>query len=164
MTNKITSEPPPATPGVSLRGVVTHHPRWAALVLGVPLLVVAFSHAGDFLTYSDGSLVGRTGVVTKFSHKGGGLTTLYLPLCKSWEGELTVNNVSAPFQFSVLSNEVRDKVIEAARSHQPVSLRYQQTFSHWSCNRDTDYVILDVVPLAPTRAPDRPVDQPAQQQ
>ncbi len=117
--------------------------------LAAVVLVVGAFHIGDFLTYSDGSEVGRTGVVTKFSHKGGGLKMLYLPLCKSWEGELTVNNVSAPFQFSVLSDAVRDKVIDAERSRRPVSLRYLQSYTHWSCRRDTDYVIVDVVPLPP---------------
>lgn len=129
------------------------HPR-----IAVPLYVataIGMGHAGDFVTYSDGSAAGRQGYVTKFSYKGASWKTAFIPFCKSWEGELNMSNfrgstdgsTSNTFEFSVLNDQVKDKVIAAFNANQLVSLKYNQTYSHFSCFRDTDYIITDVVSI-----------------
>lgn len=141
----------PAIMGVLGRWAVRRPFTSIALVLVVGIGV---AHLGDFITYSDGSAAGRQGRVTKFSHKG-------ILFCSSWEGQLAMEGfqrgngqggASNVFEFTVEDPVVREQIIEAYNSNALVSLGYNQTFTHWSCRRATDYLIVKVTVLKSDKA------------
>ena len=139
---------------------VTHYPKPTAAAVVAAGLAGGFYGMATSLTYSDG---GRQGYVDKFSHKGGSWKTLFIPICTSWEGQLSMGNfigksdgsTSNTFEFSVLDKNVIKQVQDAYDNHTQVSLRYSQTYAHFPCWRDTDYVITSVRPINNAGAPER---------
>ena len=102
-------------------------------------------------TYSEGE---RTGVVTKFSHKGMAI--------KTWEGELNMGGfdqggVGSSWAFSVNDPEVVKKVQEAQRAGGRWTLMYRQQNWVQSWKGATDYFVTDVQPAGvhPANKPSR---------
>lgn len=113
----------------------------AAAFAGVVTVGVLGANALSDWEYSDGQ---RTGNITKLSNKG-------LPFCKTWEGELAMDNlktakggVSGTFSFSVKDPSIVEKLKEAQNSGQTVNLSYSQTLFQWPCEQKTDYEITAV--------------------
>lgn len=111
---------------------------------GVVALGLLGANALSDWEYSDGT---RTGTITKFSNKG-------LPFCKTWEGELAMENlktarggVSGTFNFSVKDDAIVQQIKEAQNSGQSVNLEYSQTLFQWPCEQKTDYEITKVTPV-----------------
>jgi prepilin-type N-terminal cleavage/methylation domain-containing protein len=115
-------------------------------ILGVVVLGmgVAIVNSGSV---SDGV---RTGVVTKFSHKG-----IWF---KSWEGEMIqggagnnfVSSSSFAWRFSVLNPEMVPLVERAAEKALPVSVKYHQSLFCNPMVRSTVYTIEKVTFLTDT--------------
>lgn len=108
------------------------------------ILVFGYVKIGS-VTYSDGE---RSGVVTKFSHKG--------MMLKTWEGELNMGGfdeggVASTWQFSVDTPEVVEKVKEAQRAGGRWTLTYRQQFMSQSWKGQTEYFVTDVEPAGNSR-------------
>jgi hypothetical protein len=98
----------------------------------------------------------RSGIVDKFSEKK---SNWWSP-CASWEGELardsfSVARGSAPqqrtsnsFAFSAQDDRVIEKLRQAADSREIVNLKYTETKKRIQCFRETNYVVVDVLPIA----------------
>lgn len=91
------------------------------------------------MTYSDGE---RTGVITKFSHKG--------MLVRTWEGELNMGGfdqggVATIWNFSVDDPAIVEKIQQAQRDGGRWTLKYRQQFMQQSWRGATDYFVIDVV-------------------
>lgn len=90
------------------------------------------------ITYSEGE---RTGVVTKFSHKG---------FPKTWEGELNMGGWDQggkpqAWAFSCCDPAVVDKLQAAERSGHRVTLVYRQQLRKQPWKGETDYFVTNVV-------------------
>ncbi|HEX2557573.1 MAG TPA: hypothetical protein VHK86_04565, partial [Nitrososphaera sp.] len=90
----------------------------------------------------------RVGTVVKLSHKG--------ILCKSWEGQMAMDNFRAgsngkassnSFEFSVDSAAVVDQLQKDLDSGVRVKLHYQQTASAEFCGDKSSYHITKVTEL-----------------
>jgi len=126
---------------------VKRNPRKSAVFAVVGYLGI--THAGDFITYSNGMDVGRSGVLQKLSLKG------TWP-CTYWAGQLAMDGFEVKngvatnvFEFNVQNDKVTKELINLDGKR--VKLGYLQSYSHWNCRRDTDYLIEKV-----TELPDRP--------
>ena len=96
--------------------------------------------------YSEGE---RSGVITKFSHKGW--------VTKTWEGELQMGSMdtgqsAGKWEFSLNSRgddeaNLAKKVQDALNSRKPVILKYEQKNNPWGCQSDTSYHVVDVNPI-----------------
>ncbi|CCG98687.1 hypothetical protein FAES_0676 [Fibrella aestuarina BUZ 2] len=104
------------------------------LVLGVLFLLTGWS-------YSDGE---RAGTVSKFSRRG--------YLFKTYEGVLNVGGFSGEtgsltpqfFDFSVKDDAVAQKITEAVKTGQRVTLHYEEKILRLPWNGETKYYITDV--------------------
>ena len=109
----------------------------AVAVLALVLFGWGYLSIGAW-TYSEGE---RTGVVTKFSHKGMAI--------KTWEGELNMGGfdqggVGSSWKFSVGDPDVVEKVKEAQRAGGRWSLMYRQQNWVQSWKGAKDYFVTDV--------------------
>jgi len=91
------------------------------------------------ITYSDGE---RTGVITKFSHKG-----LFF---KTWEGELNMGGLEVggkgtTWNFSVDDQSIVEKIQKSQRVGGHWTLKYRQQLLQQSWNGSTEYFITDVI-------------------
>lgn len=48
------------------------------------------------------------------------------------------------FEFSIHEPAIIEKLQTAVDSQKPVKVAYKETWDHWFCSRDTNYVILSV--------------------
>lgn len=108
------------------------------------IFVFAYVNIGS-LTYSEGE---RSGVITKFSHKG--------MLLKTWEGELNMGGydqggVASVWQFSVDDSEVVEKIKKAQRAGGRWTLTYRQQFWSQSWKGQTEYFVTHVEPATGER-------------
>jgi hypothetical protein len=114
---------------------------------GVAFVAAAAFGITNFLgnyEYSNGQ---RTGGVDKLSEKGIG--------CKTWEGQLAMDNLVAgkqgsmtnSFAFSVKDPAVVKQLQDAQQEGLKVSLTYAETVFHWPCEQDTDYEVTKVTAL-----------------
>jgi len=108
-------------------------------ILLVLLIGLGYIKLGN-VTYSEGE---RSGVITKFSHKG--------MMVKTWEGELNMGGfdqggVASVWQFSVDDPEVVTKLQEAQRAGGRWTLHYRQQFMAQSWKGQTDYFVIGVEP------------------
>lgn len=107
---------------------------FALLVLGVLYLLTGWS-------FSDGE---RAGTVSKFSRRG--------YLFKTYEGVLNVGGFSGEtgsltpqfFDFSVKDDATAQKITEAVRTGQRVTLHYEEKILRLPWNGDTKYYITNV--------------------
>jgi hypothetical protein len=65
-------------------------------------------------------------------------------------------SLSNTFSYSVQDDNVMKKMIEVQKTGVPVDLKYIETKTHMACFRETNYLILDVMPLEPLKAPEAP--------
>ena len=107
---------------------------------------------------SDGD---RVGTITKISHKG------ITPGCKSWEGELAMDNFSArgsgksttmsnSFEFSVTDPAIVQQIQDAQDSGERVKLHYNQLLLRNPCTSDTNYYVTSVKPVTAAAQPPAP--------
>lgn len=113
--------------------------KWYGIGLGVLLLVVFLVYSIMTFSYSDGE---RSGVVIKFSNKG--------MMIKTWEGELSQGSmmeggVPKVWEFSVVDQDIVDKVKIAARQGNRATLVYEQYLFPNPFTRSTNYVLIDVL-------------------
>jgi hypothetical protein len=113
----------------------------AALVLLPVLVFAAWSGATLTYSYSNGE---RAGYMQKLSHKGW--------LCKTWEGELAMQNLPGTppeiFSFSVRDDAVAKRVQEL--EGQKVALTYEQHKGVPStCFGETEYFVTNVTKVGP---------------
>ena len=113
----------------------------AALVLLPILVFAAWSGATLSYSYSSGE---RAGYMQKLSHKGW--------LCKTWEGELAMQNLPGTppeiFAFSVRDDAVAKRIQDL--EGQKVALVYEQHKGvPTACFGETEYFITDVKKVGP---------------
>lgn len=104
------------------------------LVLGVLFLLTGWS-------YSDGE---RAGTISKFSRRG--------YVFKTYEGVLNVGGFSGEtgsltpqfFDFSVKDDAIAQKITEAVKTGQRVTLHYEEKILRLPWNGETKYYITDV--------------------
>ncbi|MBO0937163.1 hypothetical protein J2I47_11450 [Fibrella sp. HMF5335] len=124
---------------------------FALLVLGVLYLLTGWS-------FSDGE---RAGTVSKFSRRG--------YLFKTYEGVLNVGGFSGEtgsltpqfFDFSVKDESTAQKITEAVRTGQRVTLHYEEKILRLPWNGDTKYYITNVEFVGGNRMQQLPGDQSA---
>lgn len=119
------------------------------LLLGL-LVLIAVIFGGCYMvtdiSYSEGE---RTGIITKFSHRG--------VFVKIWEGEMSLggirstgtsssNDLSSTWAFSVTDPAVIQKIQHAQRAGGINTLHYKQTLNPASWRSTTGYYVIDVVP------------------
>lgn len=112
----------------------------AEWILGFVLLVGYFilnPVFGGYLDYSEGT---RAGQLVKFSKRG--------LICKTWEGEIVLggmkDGVVNTFSFSVTDKTMIPVLQKAINEQTPITVSYTETWGHWYCSRDTDYLITGV--------------------
>lgn len=113
------------------------------ILSGIAVVAVLFVLGWGYVivgswTYSEGE---RTGIVTKFSHKG--------MFVKSWEGELNIGGleqggIAQVWRFTVDEPQMVEAVQQAQRSGERVTLKYRQQFQQQSWKGMTDYFIVGV--------------------
>ncbi|MBO0931031.1 hypothetical protein [Fibrella aquatilis] len=121
------------------------------LILGVLYLLTGWS-------FSDGE---RAGTVSKFSRRG--------YLFKTYEGVLNVGGFSGEtgsltpqfFDFSVKDEATAQKITEAVRTGQRVTLHYEEKILRLPWNGDTKYYITNVEFVGGNRYQQLPGDQSA---
>lgn len=105
-----------------------------AFLFGVFFLLPAL---GGSISYSEGT---RAGQLVKLSKRG--------MICKTWEGEIVLGGVKDgvvnTFAFSVTDESMLPKLQEAIDKQTPITVTYDETWSHWYCTRDTDYLVTGV--------------------
>jgi hypothetical protein len=124
---------------------------FALLVLGILYLLTGWS-------FSDGE---RAGTVSKFSRRG--------YLFKTYEGVLNVGGFSGEtgsltpqfFDFSVKDESTAQKITEAVRTGQRVTLHYEEKILRLPWNGDTKYYITNVEFVNSGRYQQTPGDQSA---
>ncbi len=113
---------------------------FALLVLGILYLLTGWS-------FSDGE---RAGTISKFSRRG--------YIFKTYEGVLNVGGFSGEtgsltpqfFDFSVKEEAVAQKITEAVKSGQRVTLHYEEKILKLPWNGDTKYYITHVEMIGPS--------------
>ena len=124
---------------------------FALLVLGILYLLTGWS-------FSDGE---RAGTVSKFSRRG--------YLFKTYEGVLNVGGFSGEtgsltpqfFDFSVKDEPTAQKITEAVRTGQRVTLHYEEKILRLPWNGDTKYYITNVEFVGGNQYQRMPGDQSA---
>ena len=106
-------------------------------VLIIVLAVAGWFYWSYYFTYSDGN---RSGLLQKFSHKGG--------IFKTYEGELVLNSLTAnsagPLSAEKFYFSVEDKNVAAQLSTmegQRVVVHYEQKNKHLSWRGDSEYIV-----------------------
>lgn len=100
--------------------------------------IFSYIYVGS-ITFSDGE---RTGVVTKFSHKG--------IMFKTYEGELSQGSVDqggmrTTWLFSVADPKIIEEVKNCLRDGRKCTLHYKQQLLQQSWKGSTSYFIVEVV-------------------
>lgn len=108
------------------------------------LMIYGYVSMGS-ITYSEGE---RTGVITKFSHKG--------LMMKTWEGELNVGGIDqggvpTMWQFSVNDPEIVQDLQNAQRKGGRWTLSYRQQLWTQSWKGQTEYFIVGVQSVDETK-------------
>jgi hypothetical protein len=120
-------------------------------VVAVPVVIggvvgayAGIKTVGHGIDYSDGD---RAGTVTKISNKG--------IFCKSWEGQLAMDNFRAgqdgkgttnSFDFSVTDQKIVTELQQDMANGTRVTLHYKQSATTPFCGEKTTYTITDVTP------------------
>lgn len=105
-----------------------------AVLFGMFFLLPAL---GGSISYSEGT---RAGQLVKLSKRG--------MICKTWEGEIVLGGVKDgvvnTFAFSVTDESMLPALQKAINEQTPITVSYLETWSHWYCTRDTDYLVTGV--------------------
>ena len=110
------------------------------VICALPFVAIA----GCSEHYSDGE---RSGVVTKFSHKG--------IFVKTWEGEMNLGGavpggkggwlVSNIWEFTVQDGSLVSKLQEAQRSGKPITVKYNEWLIGPAFRTDSGYYITEII-------------------
>jgi len=94
----------------------------------------------------------KVGGITRLSHEG------WIPLCKTWEGELIRGGLSngsgviggAPFRFTVPSDDLMQQVKQALEAQKEVKIHYhhEMFLLLGRCSSKSDAYILDSIEVA----------------
>jgi len=139
--------------------------RGIAILFVALLLTFGILYYLTAWSYSDGE---RAGTISKFSRRGF--------MFKTWEGVLNVGGFSGEtgsltpqyFDFSVKDDSVANKINEAVRTGQRVTLHYEEKLARMPWNGETKYFVTGVDVVAPNYQygypgqQSRPYQQPAQ--
>ena len=112
--------------------------RFLGYLLGFALLVLGILYLLSLWSYSDGE---RAGTISKFSRRG--------YVFKTWEGTLNVGGFSGEtgsltpsnFDFSVVGDSVAERINQAVKTGQRVTLHYDQKLFKLPWNGDTQYFV-----------------------
>ncbi|GAB3747554.1 hypothetical protein [Spirosoma pomorum] len=110
------------------------------------LIVFGIFYGLSGWSYSDGE---RAGTISKFSRRGF--------IFKTYEGVLNVGGFSGEtgsltpqyFDFSVKDDEVANKITDAVKTGQRVTLHYEEKIIKFPWNGETKYYITNVEELGP---------------
>ena len=139
--------------------------RFFTYLLVIGLLVLGVLYLATGWSFSDGE---RAGTISKFSRRG--------YVFKTYEGVLNVGGFSGEtgsltpsfFDFSVKDDAVAQRITDAVKTGQRVTLHYEEKILRLPWNGDTKYYITSVEGVTPPQGqmgmPGQPYQQaPAQQ-